>query len=948
MENTVAAKLAESRRLLQELGQSLTNLVNASRDVFDDPEINRQLQDFRIAYDEAVERLANPSLCIATLGTTSSGKSTIVNALMGRRIAPIEAGEMSGGVLTLYHSLERKLVIEATEGADWETGEWQDLSDDEFYQRIQGVMRRYHEVRRKKDCIAPQIKAYLSLLPACDLELSGLPEEIGIEFLDLPGLKSVQDRTNLAIIQPQVGKAFSLVALDYMQVDEEHRQSLLNELKQVVEYLQGRTDSMIFILNRVDQRGSDDLPLEQRLQQLREEIKEVLSLPKLPDVLPFNGHLLYYAQCAWGTKVLRDNSTDLSKFQQFKQVLGQNLIALQGQGEIAENEASQWARLKQLFPYKTTNSQDQSDDTADNEISKFQQFKQILGQNLTALQGEMAENEALQWAMFKQIFNQEVTENATDNQVVKVELLKCLFVDCAKTIEEILDQAENAGNVELKQWLEKFKQKVKKGIAPNDKEMRRFVSHVHDWSGGTALWDCLRSRISESFSELIILPAVSESFSRFDTIRETIERLIKTRKLSDKKVVEQKKKEIAVLQTNLEKESTEIHRELKKEISTYLRIFKSVSKHTNNPKKHWKARQKLIKVGKKEFLKILKSINEIEKDLIESLLIPIKDAFENNHSVATLENRLSLVLSNKELAHDIATRYYNVSLRTNAFEKQSEYLYRKVRADDDSAQRQLEHDERYFRLFYHTIRQGVTNRAEFVLQAKSKQYEEVLQALIDEYVDRLNNYLSQYPDFKRAIISDIQNQLHQKTIELPDKFFNLSIDVKKNQSTETEVTGHREVTQDVVETQWKNVTGSYQEGSCIKTTKNYQVRKPIQVTRKKKVVEDVSEDIDYVELYLPNYDLMLKQWQEGIKKGKSSLWSILFDWIQSYLNSTDQIFQKSTKNIVCFAEKVLEEQLELISSDFEEQKKIWETLETQIQPTIKLREQIEEVIKSEC
>ncbi|MFP4008864.1 MAG: hypothetical protein ACLFV6_12790 [Spirulinaceae cyanobacterium] len=41
MENTVAAKLAESRRLLQELGQSLTNLVNASGDVFDDPEISK-------------------------------------------------------------------------------------------------------------------------------------------------------------------------------------------------------------------------------------------------------------------------------------------------------------------------------------------------------------------------------------------------------------------------------------------------------------------------------------------------------------------------------------------------------------------------------------------------------------------------------------------------------------------------------------------------------------------------------------------------------------------------------------------------------------------------------------------------------------------------------------------------------------------------------------------
>lgn len=86
-----------------------------------------------------------------------------------------------------------------------------------------------------------------------------------------------------------------------MQVDDKHRKCLLEELKKVVEYLQGRTDSMIFILNRVDQRGADDLPLSVRIDKLREEIKEVLSLRELPDVLPFNARLLYYAQCAWGS-----------------------------------------------------------------------------------------------------------------------------------------------------------------------------------------------------------------------------------------------------------------------------------------------------------------------------------------------------------------------------------------------------------------------------------------------------------------------------------------------------------------------------------------------------------------------------------------------------------------------------------------------------------------------
>ena len=310
MDSTTQLHTAQS--LLHNLGNALSSLINASPDVFTDEQIQRCLQDFQEAYQEASQRLAHPSLVIATLGTTSSGKSTIVNALMGRRIAPIEAGEMSGGILHLKHSEQRRLVVEETPNAAWETGEWLNLGDAELYSRIQTVMHAYHAERRKQELIAPQVQVQVPLLPARDLKLSGLPEGVDIEFLDLPGLKSVQDRANLAVIQQQMGKAFSLVALDYMQVDEEHRQKLLGELKRVVEYLGGRTDAMIFILNRVDSRGADDLPLETRLEKLKVEIQETLELKTLPDVIPFSARLLYHAQCAWGTTPI-DGSSETSQ-----------------------------------------------------------------------------------------------------------------------------------------------------------------------------------------------------------------------------------------------------------------------------------------------------------------------------------------------------------------------------------------------------------------------------------------------------------------------------------------------------------------------------------------------------------------------------------------------------------------------------------------------------------
>jgi replication fork clamp-binding protein CrfC len=120
----IDTKLNNTRSLLNELGNSVATLVNSAPDVFEDPGLKSSLSSFFAAYQEGSQRLENPSFRIATIGTTSSGKSTIVNALIGRRIAPIAAEEMSGGVLTIKHALEHKLIIAETKDAAWETGEW--------------------------------------------------------------------------------------------------------------------------------------------------------------------------------------------------------------------------------------------------------------------------------------------------------------------------------------------------------------------------------------------------------------------------------------------------------------------------------------------------------------------------------------------------------------------------------------------------------------------------------------------------------------------------------------------------------------------------------------------------------------------------------------------------------------------------------------------------------
>ena len=757
----IESKLNNTRNLLQELGNSVSTLVNSSPDVFADSGIQSCLQDFLTVYQEAVQRLENPSFRIATLGTTSSGKSTIVNALIGRKIAPIEAGEMSGGVLTIKHSQEQRLMIAETEDAAWDAGEWTGLSDEDLYQRISTVMHSYHAARKKREYVAPQITAHVPLLPACDASLLGLPNGIGVELIDLPGLKSVQDRANLVTIQKQLNKAFSLVALDYMQVDDEHRKRLLEELKKVVEDLQGRTDSMIFILNRVDNRGTDDLPISERIDKLREEIKEVLSLPELPDVLPFNARLLYYAQCAWGSGA----------------------------------------------------------------------------------------------------FN----EPSVMSQEIRLKLLKAMFQDCAGVIK--LNTKENR---DLKNWFRDIEDRVDDNKTIDDETMRQILHSSLEWSGGRELWDRFRVRVQESFAELVILPALLEVFAPYNALAESLEIRIHPIKISQKEQVEQERNKI-------DKSRHYFHniKEVGKEFKVEIEGLKAGLK-SDDPKINDKLVQEAVKKGRNGFQRIFDAVKkDIVGDLTTSLIVLVRDAFKNNQGAFELRDKLGEVTL-PSLAEDISKYYDHVSRRLSKFSGESEYLVKRIRADDDKGKKELEDDERYVRLLYHRMREAISARAEFVLQSNAQQFEQALDSLVDEQVRKLKFFLTEGNfssiNLEKVAISNLGKKLAQNLPTLPENFFEFPEDnIKQNRSKKTEV--------------------------------------------------------EYIELFLPSPGLMAKQWSSGIEKGKGSLWDILLEWILQRLDYVSDIFKESVDEITNLAERDLQQQSSIIEGNFEQEKQFWRDFE---------------------
>ena len=797
-------KLERVRNRLKQLGNAVADLAQNHADVLDSDNIQNALSEFRQACEESVARLTNPSFTIATIGTTSSGKSTIVNALIGRKIAPIEAGEMSGGILTIEHSKEFKLSIEETEGAQWLTGEWKKISEKEIYARIRnGVMFSYHQARQQQELIAPQITTSIPILPAEDSSLLGLPEGIGVKFIDLPGLKSIQDRDNLKVIQQQVHKAFSLVALDYLQVDDRHRKRLLEELKKVVEYLQGRTDSMIFILNRVDQRGQDDIAIAERIEQLQLEIQATLNLNKLPDIIPLSGRFLYYAQCAWGISPINSNS-------------------------------------------------------------------------------------------------------AID-AVTRRHFLSGMFLDCSSLI-----RSHTREDRTLKKWFRDLEDLVDDGETIDDESMRKILRHVRDWSGGDRLWQCMRDRVRESFSELVIIPALIEVLNRYEALQSKIKSESNLKKIDNKKELETKQQDIIEGSERLAREVENIRDRFQQQIAEIIGLLKS-----DKPKD----RNSLEQKGIESFDSFYDTVRQVEEDLVVELISPVRNAFEQDKGTYELEEELTKVITPPK-AKAIAKAYDLVNRKLNKFKPDdSGYLIKQVRHDDKEKIRSMEHAEKAVRSLYYTMRKAITTRAEFTLQGQTKQFETGLLSLVNKLIVELKIACEEeLPnlDLDKVIISDFENHITHNPPQVPKELFSFSDTIKQNTTNKREVVGKKKETQ------------YYTEGSCFKQEKS------------RTVTKNIYDDIEYRELKLPDYKNMARQWADGITKEKQKLWDILDDWINDYLDRVTKECDLSVNRAIKSANRAFDKQLQTIEKDAVKQEEYWEQFELELNAVTETYQQLKQ------
>ncbi|WP_227789008.1 MULTISPECIES: hypothetical protein [unclassified Nodularia (in: cyanobacteria)] len=496
-----------------------------------------------------------------------------------------------------------------------------------------------------------------------------------------------------------------------------------------------------------------------------------------------------------------------------------------------------------------------------------------------------------------------------------------MFQDCAGVIR--LNTKENR---ELKQWFRDVEDYVEDNNFVDDETMRKIIRYSLEWSGGRELWERFRFRVEDSFAELVILPALIDVFDNYSALSEFLDILIQTRKIYNQEQVSEERERLAKIRHILHKNMNQIAREFQSEVGQLIGGLKK-----NDPKTQIQIKKNAQKKGRDGFARIFYAVNQVEKDLNAVLISPVRDSFAQNQGAFDLRDKLREVIS-PALADDVAKTYDNVSRRISQFSQESEYLVKRVRADDEKGTKELEHDERHVRLLYHTMRQAISARAEFFLQGKALAFEEALESLVKAQVARLKICLSEgsvdsFIDFEKAVISDLHKKLAQTLPTLPDKFFEISDDIKQNRSKKTEVVGQKteEVTR--TKTEQETYTESYQSGSCFQSTKTRTKTRPITRKYKESVTRDITADVEYVELFLPSPDLMAKQWLSGVDKGKESLWDVLLNWITKRLEYVKTLFEDSVNDITYLAERSLDKQLRIIEDNFQQEQEFWHDFE---------------------
>ncbi|HEY9300920.1 MAG TPA: hypothetical protein VIQ31_32055, partial [Phormidium sp.] len=487
-------------------------------------------------------------------------------------------------------------------------------------------------------------------------------------------------------------------------------------------------------------------------------------------------------------------------------------------------------------------------------------------------------------------------EGSSTSELVQNQLLNNFFNQCMNLIWQ-----KCGDDHQLMQWFFDLGAKVKKGDKISQEDFAKLLDFAYEWSGGKALWELLKRRVEESWQTIVLRPILLPVIQKAEVLTSGLETFSQVKKLETKEEIKAAKQEVKQARKNLQKTIDNIEKDFQGNIRNKIDSLKKAEVGEES-----RLEQSLEAESLHGFRHLIEAIKEVEIDLLENIVIPVRDALNSNSSSYELKDKLQDFVGG-ELAYDIGYAYDLVSRELPSFEKRPGSLVKSVRAEAESdAVKQLEVSERSVIKLYFSLRKGLTVYAEYLLQAKIKKLEDALESITRQAEEKLfsacPNEISNF-NIKGSILAAYRDKLNEEPPTLPENLFKFSNPSRYQSFSQEEVIGQKEVSKTV------------KSGSCFESKRTIRVK------------ENIRESVNYYEIALPSIELMAKQWSAGIKKAEPVLWDTFRDWIVKQLEVIIDLFNQSVEEVLNLAISALEEQILVLNKSLEEERKKWKLID---------------------
>lgn len=205
---------------------------------------------------------------ILITATMSAGKSTLINSIVGKKIAKVQNEACTGRIHCIYNKpFEDNLI------GKWETSKTPILD---------GASVVLSDNEAETDLLSYESTYFQNAVPDARLLL-----------LDTPGINSAEHKNHGKITKQVIAKQqydLLLYVINYTVESTDDNDRYLHEIRETL----NPDTPVIFLLNKIDHHDCDDTSLSDKLRQITNDLKKIGY--HNPIVFPFSASVAFYAQ----------------------------------------------------------------------------------------------------------------------------------------------------------------------------------------------------------------------------------------------------------------------------------------------------------------------------------------------------------------------------------------------------------------------------------------------------------------------------------------------------------------------------------------------------------------------------------------------------------------------------------------------------------------------------